>query len=246
MTERTISLDEIARTIDHSLLRPELTDAEIEEGCKIARDYRVISVCCRPANLPIAVEELRGSGVKVTTTAGFPHGVTTTAAKVAEARDVVVAGAVEVDMVLHIGRLRSGEHDYVERDIRAVAEAVHGGGALLKVILENAYLSDEQKVVGCRLAEAAGADFVKTSTGYASSGATIPDLVLMRKTVSPRVQVKAAGGVSTLDAVLAVIATGTSRIGTRSTRAILDEARRRADAEGRLPFTPDGQLGGGY
>jgi len=148
--------------------------------------------------------------------------------------------------VLNIGRLRSGENDYVQRDIHAVAEAAHARSALLKVILENYYLTDEQKVTGCRLAETAGADFVKTSTGYAKGGATIPDLILMRKTVSLRVQVKAAGGVRDLDAALAVIATGTVRIGTRSTEAILDEAKKRADANGYLPFTAGGTLKSGY
>jgi deoxyribose-phosphate aldolase len=176
----------------------------------------------------------------------FPHGAATTQTKVAETIDAIAKGAVEVDMVLNIGRLRSGESDYVQREIAAVAEAAHARSALLKVILENYYLTDEQKVVGCRLAEAAGADFVKTSTGYAKGGATIPDLVLMRKTVSPRVKVKAAGGVRDLDAALAVIATGTVRIGTRATEEILGEARKRADANGNLPFTAGGALTSGY
>ncbi len=246
MERKTISLKEIAEVIDHSLLRPEQTVAELREGCAIAKRYGCISVCVRPSDLPIVVEELKGSAVKVTTVIAFPHGSATTGSKVAETIDAIAKGAVEVDMVLNIGRLRSGENDYVQREIAAVAEAAHARSALLKVILENYYLTDEQKVVGCRLAEAAGADFVKTSTGYAKGGATIPDLVLMRKTVSPRVQVKAAGGVRDLDAALAVIATGTVRIGTRATEEILGEARRRADANGNLPFTAGGVLTSGY
>ena len=246
MERETISLKEIAQVIDHSLLRPELTVGELREGCAIAKRYGCISVCVRPSDLPIVVEELKGSAVKVTTVIAFPHGAATTQSKVAETIDAIAKGAVEVDMVLNIGRLRSGENDYVQREIAEVAEAAHARSALLKVILENYYLTDEQKVLGCRLAEAAGADFVKTSTGYAKGGATIPDLVLMRKTVSPRVQVKAAGGVRDLDAALAVIATGTVRIGTRATEEILGEARRRADANGNIPFTAVSALTSGY
>jgi len=246
MEKKLISLQEIAQVIDHSLLRPELTVSELREGCTIAKRYGCISVCVRPSDLPIVVEELKGTAVKVTTVIAFPHGGATTESKVAETIDAIAKGAVEVDMVLNIGRLRSGENDYVQRDIAAVAEAAHAHSALLKVILENYYLSDEQKVTACKLAEAVGADFVKTSTGYAKGGTTIPDLVLMRKTVSPRVQVKAAGGVRDLDAALAVIATGTVRIGTRSTVEILSEAQKRADANGKLQFTSGSLLGSGY
>jgi deoxyribose-phosphate aldolase len=246
MERKLISLREIAQVIDHSLLLPELTVGELREGCAIAREYDVISVCVRPSDLPIVVEELAGTAVKVTTVIAFPHGSATTESKVAESLDAIAKGAVEVDMVLNIGRLRSGENDYVESEIRAVVKAAHARSALVKVILENYYLTDAQKVVACRLVEAAGADFVKTSTGYAKGGATIPDLVLMRKTCSSRVQVKAAGGVRDLDATLAVIATGTVRIGTRATKAILDEARKRADANGNLPFTAGKNLGSGY
>ncbi len=241
MDEKLVSLAEIAQVLDHSLLRPELTVAGLREGCALAREYEVVSVCVRPSDLPVAGEALAGSAVRLTTTVGFPHGVTTSAAKVAEARDALDHGAVELDMVLNIGRLCSGEHRYVEDEIRAVAEVAHGRGALLKVIFENHYLGDEQKVVACRLSESAGADFVKTSTGYAKGGATLHDLELMRSTCSPRVRVKAAGGVSTLDAVLAVMAVGAVRVGTSSTKAIIDEARRRADASGRLPFAAGGR-----
>jgi deoxyribose-phosphate aldolase len=233
---KTISLKEIAGVIDHSLLRPDLTTPEIRQGCATARKYGVISVCVRPSDLPVVVEELRGTDVKVTTVIAFPHGTTTTESKVAEAIDAIAKGAVEVDMVLNIGRLLSGEAEYVDGDIRAVVEVAHARSALVKVILENHYLTDEQKVLACHLSEAAGADFVKTSTGYAGSGATIHDLELMRRSVSSRVQVKAAGGVRDLDSALAIIATGTARIGTRMTEVILEEAKERADANGDIPF----------
>jgi len=238
MRSELISPSEIAQTIDHALLRPDLTVSAVREGCALARDYGVVSVCARPTDLPILVEELAGTKLLITTTVGFPHGVTTTAAKVAETRAAVAGGAVEVDMVLNIGRLCSGEHRFVEEDIRAVVEAAHAGSALVKVIFENVYLTDEEKVVACRLSEAAGADFVKTSTGFAQGGATVADLRLMRRTCGPRVRIKAAGGVSTLDAALAALAAGADRVGTSSTRAILDEARRRADTNGRLPVAP--------
>ncbi|HET6411267.1 MAG TPA: deoxyribose-phosphate aldolase [Anaeromyxobacter sp.] len=236
MKSAFISPSEIAKTIDHSLLRPDLTVSGVREGCAVARACGVVSVCARPSDLPILVEELAGTGILVTTTIGFPHGATSTAAKVAETRAAIAGGAVEVDMVLNIGRLRSGEHRFVEGDIRSVVEAAHAGSAIVKVILETAYLTDEQKVMACRLSEAAGADFVKTSTGFAQGGSTVADLRLMRRTCGPRVRIKAAGGISTLDAALAALAAGADRVGTSSTPAILDEARRRAGASGRLSF----------
>ena len=239
MQSGVISLTALAKTIDHSLLRPDLTVSAVRQGCALAREYEVVSVCARPTDLPVLVEELAGTGILVTTTVGFPQGVVTTATKVAETRESVAGGAVEVDMVLNVGKLRSGEVRFVEDDLGAVVEAAHAGGALAKVIFENFYLSTEEKLLACRLAEAAGADFVKTSTGFAPGGATVADVELMRRTCSPRVRVKAAGGLSALDAVLAVIAAGAVRVGTSSTSAILDEARKRGDAEGnlRLPTT---------
>ena len=156
MERNTVTLAEIAQVLDHSLLRPELTLDGLREGCALAREYAVVSVCVRPSDLPVAGAALAGSQVRLTTTVGFPHGVTTTAAKVAEARDALDQGAVELDMVMNVGRLRSGELRYVEDEIRALAEAAHARGALLKVIFENHYLDDEQKVAACRLSEAAG------------------------------------------------------------------------------------------
>ncbi len=225
-----LSYEDVAKTIDHSLLRPELDDQFIADGCRLAARYQVASVCCRPADVPRAVELLAGTGVAVGTVIGFPHGGTTTEAKVYEAEQALRAGATELDMVINIGALRSGRDEYVKDEIAAVVAVAHAAGAIVKVILENAYLDDDQKVRGCRLAEAAGADFVKTSTGFAPTGATHEDLALMRRTVSPRIGVKAAGGVRTLDGLLAVMELGVTRIGATQTAAILDEFRSRKAA----------------
>ena len=228
----TLTIDDVterqlARTIDHSLLKPELDDAFIEDGCRLAAEYDVASVCVRPADVVRARAILDGTDVAVGTVIGFPHGDSKTETKVFEARQALADGATELDMVINIGALRSGRDADVGADIAAVVEAGHAGGALVKVILENAYLTDDEKVRGCRLAEAAGADFVKTSTGYAPSGATHADLALMRRTVSDRVQIKAAGGVRTLDDLLAVMALGVTRIGATQTKPILDDYRAR-------------------
>jgi deoxyribose-phosphate aldolase len=228
----TLTIDDVterqlAKTIDHSLLKPELDDAFIEDGCRLAAEYDVASVCVRPADVVRARAILEGTDVAVGTVIGFPHGDSKTETKVFEARQALADGAAELDMVINIGALRSGRDPDVGADIAAVVEAGHAGGALVKVILENAYLTDDEKVRGCRLAEAAGADFVKTSTGYAPSGATHADLALMRRTVSPHVQVKAAGGVRTLDDLLAVMALGVTRIGATQTKPILDDYRAR-------------------
>ncbi len=226
----TLTYEQVAKTIDHSLLRPELTDDELRAGCELARRYGVASVCIKPSGVPLAADLLRGSDVHVGTVVGFPHGSSTTQTKVFEARRALEDGAVELDMVINIGWLRSGLDERVRDDIAAVVTEA-GGRALVKVILENAYLTDEEKRRGCRLAEAAGADFVKTSTGFAPSGATLDDLRLMRAAVSPRVQVKAAGGVRTLDALLDVLNTGTTRIGATATSTILDTFRERKARE---------------
>lgn len=216
-----------AGTIDHSLLRPELLEDQVRAGCELAATYQVASVCCRPADVPLAAKLLAGSGVAVGTVVAFPHGSSTTATKVFETRDARANGATEIDMVLNIGWLRSGELDRLHADIAAVVEAADG--AIVKVILENAYLTDEQKVAACKVVEAAGGHYVKTSTGYAPSGATLEDLRLMRATVSPHIKVKAAGGVRTLDALADVIDAGADRSGATTTAAILDDFRARAE-----------------
>ncbi|MDR3545849.1 MAG: deoxyribose-phosphate aldolase, partial [Candidatus Limnocylindrales bacterium] len=221
----TLSERDIAKMIDHSLLRPELDDAFVEAGCALAAKYDVASVCCRPADVARAATLLLGTDVHVGGTIGFPHGNHATEVKVFEARRALADGATELDMVLQIGALKSGRDADVEADIRAVVEVAHAAGAIVKVIFENAYLTDDEKIRACRLSEAAGADFVKTSTGFAPGGATHDDLRLMRANTSPHIQVKAAGGVRTLDALLAVRELGVSRIGATATEAIILDFR---------------------
>ena len=218
---------DVAKTIDHSLLRPELDDAFVEDGCRLAAEYDVASVCVRPADVVRAAAILAGTDVAVGTTIGFPHGNHLTETKVFEARRALADGATELDMVIQIGALKSGRDADVQADIAAVVEVGHAAGAIVKVIFENAYLTDDEKVRACHLTEAAGGDFVKTSSGFAPSGATHEDLALMRRSVSPHVQVKAAGGVRTLDALLEVMALGVTRVGATATKTMLDEFRAR-------------------
>jgi deoxyribose-phosphate aldolase len=228
LSSKSITYAQLAKVIDHSLLRPELTEQEMIDGCKLAARYHTATVCVKPCHTRLAAEVLKGTDVKVSTVVGFPHGSNLTAIKVAEAQAAMDDGAVELDMVLNIGELRSGKADLVRADIQAVCDAAHARGVKVKVIFENAYLTDEQKILACKLSEAAGADWVKTSTGFAASGASLEDLRLMRANVSEKVQVKAAGGVRTLDALLAVIDAGVTRCGATATAAILDEFERRS------------------
>jgi deoxyribose-phosphate aldolase len=239
----TLTERDIAKTIDHSLLKPELDDAFIEDGCRLAAEYDVASVCVPPVHVRRAGAILAGTDVKVGTVVGFPHGYATTETKVGETRQALADGATEIDMVLQIGALKSGRDDEVRLDIAAVVEVAHAGGAIVKVIFENAYLTDDEKVRACHLTEAAGADFVKTSTGFAPGGATHDDLRLMRANTSPHIQVKAAGGVRTLDALLDVMALGVTRIGATATKTIIDDFRARK--AGRAPVRT-GAAGGGY
>jgi deoxyribose-phosphate aldolase len=244
-TVDTLTERDIAKAIDHSLLRPELDDAFVEAGCRLAAEYDVASVCVRPVDVRRAVAILAGTDVKVGTVIGFPHGSSTTATKVDESQQALADGAVELDMVIDIGALKSGRDADVQADIAAVVEVAHAAGAIVKVILENAYLTDDEKVRGSRATEAAGADFVKTSTGFAPGGATHEDLALMRRTVSPRVQVKAAGGVRTLDALVDVMNLGVTRVGATATKAIIDDFRARR--AGRAPIPAAAAAGeGGY
>ena len=225
MSAPALTATAIAGLIDHAILKPELTRAEVDAGLDLAADYRIFSVCVRPSDVPHAVTRLAGTGVAVGTVIGFPHGTTSTAAKVAEARQALADGAQELDMVLNIGLLRSGENELVADDVRAVVAVA--GGRVVKVILETALLSDEQVVAGCRATEAAGASFVKTSTGFAGGGATPEHVRLMRASVGPSVQVKASGGVRDLDTVQALHAAGATRFGTSGTATILDDAAAR-------------------
>jgi deoxyribose-phosphate aldolase len=217
----------IARMIDHSLLQPNLTDAELEQGCALARAYEATSVCIKPYAVRSAAAWLAGSTVAVGTTVGFPHGGHVTALKAAEAEQALADGATELDMVVNIGKVLSQDWRYVADDIRAVVEVAHRGRALVKVIFENSFLADEHKEQLCRICGEVGADFVKTSTGYGATGATDDDLRLMRRCSPPRVQVKAAGGVRTLDRLLAVRALGVTRVGATATQIILDECKAR-------------------
>jgi deoxyribose-phosphate aldolase len=219
---------DVAKTIDHSLLRPELDLATVREGVELALRYDVASATVRPADVAWSAELVAGSDVLISTVVGFPHGSHTTRTKAAETEELVAAGADEIDMVLNIARLISGDDAYVEADIRAVVEAAQG--RLVKVIFENAYLDQAQKIRACGLTAAAGAGFVKTSTGFAASGATIEDLQLMREHSPAHVQVKAAGGVRTLDALLDVMNVGVTRIGATATETILEDFKARKEA----------------
>ncbi|NLB89762.1 MAG: deoxyribose-phosphate aldolase [Clostridiales bacterium] len=236
----------IASMLDHSTLQPFLTPADIEKGCEIALQYQTASVCARPCDVPILTKMLAGSPVKVCTVIGFPHGAHTSATKLFEAEEALKNGCQELDMVINIGQLLAGNTDYVEKEIAALARLCHKENALLKVILENCYLTDEQKIKACKLSEAAGADFVKTSTGYGTSGAKIEDLVLMRKAVSPKVQVKASGGIRDLDTVLAARAVGASRCGVSATVAIMEQALKRYALGTLVPAQALKEMGEGY
>lgn len=218
---------DIAKLIDHSLLNPTLTSADLESGCRLALAYDVASVCILPYALPRCADMLRGSTVKASTTIGFPHGGHATSVKRAEAEQAMADGGEELDMVVNISQVLSGNWDYVRGDIRAVIEVAHAAGRKVKVIFENCYLQDSHKIELCRICSELAADWVKTSTGYGSGGATHADLQLMRKHAAPHVQVKAAGGIRDLDALLAVRALGVTRCGASRTPEILDECRRR-------------------
>jgi len=219
--------DSIAKRIDHSLLSPTLTEEELAEGCTLAARYQVASVCIKPHAVRLAVGLLQGTGVLTGTTIGFPHGGHSTEVKVFEAERAMAAGAVELDMVVNLGWTMGGEWTKVESDIAAVVHAAHTGGAIVKVIFENCYLNQLQKLELCRICGAVGADYVKTSTGYGIGGATHEDLKLMREASPPNVKLKAAGGVRDLDSAIAVVELGCDRIGASRTAEILDELKRR-------------------
>lgn len=243
------SYEQLAKMIDHSLLHPTLTDAEFEEGCRIAVKYGVAAVCIKPYAIPRAAELLRGTGVIVCAVIGFPHGNSCTESKRYETELACRDGATEIDMVINIGKALSGDWDYVERDVKAVCDEAHARGAKVKVILETDFLagggaglsSDDLKRRLCQVCERAGADWVKTSTGYGFvkqpdgsynyRGATEHDVALMRASVSSKVQVKAAGGVRDLDSLMRMRDLGATRCGASATVAILDEYRRRKAAE---------------
>jgi len=269
-----VSLSRIAKLIDHSLLHPTLTDSEIEAGLEIARRYDVAAACIKPYSIAAARVALAGSDIKICAVVGFPAGSSTTAIKVAEATEAVLAGAHEIDVVVNVGKVLSGDWQYVDEEIRAVNDAVtcavvgaglvgHSGTGktgMLKVIFENDYLGDEHIVKLCAICSAAKVAFVKTSTGYgfvkqtngmySYRGATSAHLKLMRENCPPEVQIKAAGGVRTLDDFLRVMALGVTRVGATATTAIIEDARRRGigDAVMAVPVPAESevQAGGAY
>ena len=221
MPNSKYTLKRVAKTIDHSTLGPAMTLDEVKAGCDVALKYDVASVCCKPCDVKFVAEILKGSEVLVGTVVGFPHGSSTTESKVFETKQAVADGAVEIDVVINIGHLKSGKTQEIQEEISAVVAAAAGNQ--VKVILENAYLTDAEKVTACKLIEAAGAHYVKTSTGFAPTGATLADVKLMRATCSPKVKVKSAGGVKSLDQLLEFLDAGIDRSGSSSTASILDE-----------------------
>jgi len=231
-------VEKLAKMIDHSILQPTHTDADLKAQCAVARKYKVASVCVKPYAVKMAVNELKGSGVEVGCVIGFPHGNSTTAVKVFETEQACNDGATEIDMVINIGKALGGDWDYVEKEIKAVTGACHRAGAIVKVIFETDYVTlEEDKIRLCEICTRVGADFVKTSTGYGFvkqpngdfnyKGATVEDVSLMRRHTNPKVQVKCAGGVRTLDDLLKMRAAGATRSGATATEAMLTEALRR-------------------
>lgn len=219
--------EDIAKMIDHSLLNPSLTTKDLDAGIQLALAYNVASVCIMPFYLKACADQLQGSTVMASTTIGFPHGGHTTAIKAAEAERALADGCRELDMVVNISKVQSGDWDFVRNDIRAVIEPAHAAGQKVKVIFENCYLNNDQKIRLCRICGELNADWVKTSTGYGTGGATIDDLKLMRANSPAHVQVKAAGGVRDLDTLLEVRKLGVSRVGASRTKDMLDDCRSR-------------------
>jgi len=223
----SFTVPDIAKMIDHSLLTPTLTEAELEAGIQLALEYDVASICIMPYSMKRCAALLHGSTVKASTTIGFPHGGHTTPVKRAEAEQAIADGCEELDMVVNISQVLSSNWSYVEEDIQAVIEPAHNAGQKVKVIFENCYLNDEQKIRLCQICSGLNADWVKTSTGYGTGGATVDDLKLMVANTPDHVQVKAAGGIRTLDALLEVRELGVTRVGASRTKDILDECRQR-------------------
>lgn len=224
---------DIAKMLDHSTLQPFLTQDDIRKGCEVALRYDTASVCARPGDMKLVAELLAGSDVKVCTVIGFPHGNHKPEIKLAEAKAALADGCDELDMVINIGKMIAGDEDAVRDEIKLICDAAHAAGAKVKVILENCYLTDAQKKRACELSAEAGADWVKTSTGYGSGGCTLDDLRLMRASVPPSVQVKGSGGIRDLDTVLAAREIGATRCGVSATEKIMKEAEERY-AQGRL------------
>jgi len=222
-TYRGYTLEQVAKTIDHSILKPDFTYADVVAGAQLALKFNTASYCIRPMDVAAAAKALAGSTVNVCTVIGFPHGTTTSAVKAFETADAVKNGAVEIDMVINVSALLSGDFDFVEQDIRGVVEVAHAAGASVKVIFETAFLNDDLIVKACELTERAGADYVKTSTGFASEGATLHNVKLMKATVGDRLKVKSSGGVRTLDQLIDYMDAGVTRSGCSATQQVLEE-----------------------
>jgi deoxyribose-phosphate aldolase len=214
----------IASSIDHTLLKPDATQDQIAQLCEEAREYGFAAVCVNPTNVKLATELLKGSSVAVCTVIGFPLGATLPEVKAYEAQQALNHGATEIDMVINIGALKSEDYELVEQDIAAVTRTCHENGAICKVIIEAALLTEEEKSTACQLAKKAGADYVKTSTGFGPGGATVEDVTLMRRVIGPSMGIKAAGGIRTLKTALEMIEAGATRIGTSSSVKIMQEA----------------------
>jgi deoxyribose-phosphate aldolase len=214
----------IPALIDHTLLKPEATHDQITQLCEEAREYGFAAVCVNPTNVKLAAELLKGSPVAVCTVIGFPLGATLPEVKAYEAQQTIHHGATEIDMVINIGALKSEDYELVEQDIAAVARTCHDNGAICKVIIEAALLTEEEKITACQLAKKAGSDYVKTSTGFGPGGATVEDVTLMRRVIGPSMGIKAAGGIRTLETAKKMIEAGATRIGTSSGVKIVQEA----------------------
>ena len=219
------SYDEIAEMIDHSLLKPTLSDNEIIEGCKIADEYKVATVCVRPSDVKLAGEILKNSSVKVTTVIGFPHGSNTTKIKLEETKEAIENGAVELDVVINIGKMKSGNYKYIEDELKVITEYAHSKDVIIKVIFENCYLSEYEIKKACEICNNIGVDMVKTSTGYGTSGAEDKDLKIMREYSNPEIKIKAAGGIRTLERAIEIKKLGCSRFGSTATVGILERLR---------------------
>lgn len=222
-TYRGYSLEQVAKTIDHSILKPDFSYADVQAGAELALKFDTASYCIRPMDVAMAAKLLAGSTVNVCTVIGFPHGSTTTATKAFETQDAIDNGANEIDMVINVSALLSGDYDLVENDIKAVVQVAHAKGASVKVIFETCFLNDDQIIKACQLSESAGADYVKTSTGFGSEGATSHNVALMKKTVGDRLKVKSSGGVRTLDQLLDYMDLGVTRSGCSATAQVLAE-----------------------
>jgi len=239
-----VSVNELAKMIDHSLLHPTMSDEVVQAGCQLARDYDVATACVKPCHIKLALDVLSGTDVKVCAVIGFPHGNSTTGIKIVEAEAAALAGAEEIDMVVNIGKVKGGDWGYVSREVCLINETVKATGSILKVIFENDYLVDSEIIRLCEICSEADVAFVKTSTGYgfvkggdgkySYKGATTEQLKLMRKHTAPHIQIKAAGGIRTLDDLLAVREIGVTRIGATATVAMLNEAMQRG-FKGKLP-----------